>query len=360
MEAVMMGRIRGRHVALAILLSAQAVGTPAEDATALQTVTVARERVMREASFDGVLEAVNQSTVAAQTSGRVEEIFFDVGDYVEQGQVIVRFRATEQQARQSSAEAAVSEARARLAEAELNYNRTKEIFDRGLVAKSALDSAAANLKSAQARVAAAQAGVKEAREGTTYTEVQAPYSGFVVQRHIEVGETATIGAPLMTGLSLEQLRTEVEVPQTYISSLREHRRARIVLPDGKSLDATDMRLPPNADPSTHTFRVLVTLPPGDHGVFPGTLVKVTFASGEEERVMVPASAVVQRSEVTGVYVLDDEDRVSFRYVRVGTPAPDGQVPVLAGLTAGERVAVDPIAAGIRYKQQALAEPATAP
>jgi hypothetical protein len=47
-------------------------------------------------------------------------------------------------------------------------------------------------------------------------------------------------------------------------------------------------------------------------------------------------------------------------VRVGTPAPDGQVPVLAGLTAGERVAVDPIAAGIRYKQQALAEPATAP
>jgi RND family efflux transporter MFP subunit len=356
----MIGLHRGHRIALAFLLCAQALGATAQEDAALEGVTATRERVMREASFDGVLEAVNQSTVAAQTSGRVEEISFDVGDYVQQDQVILRLSATEQQARLSSAQAAVTEARARFAEAELNYRRTKEIFDRALVARSALDAAAANLESARARVAAAEAGVKEAREGTTYTEVRAPYSGYVVQRHIEIGETATVGAPLMTGLSLEHLRAEVEVPQTYIAALREHRRARIVLPDGKALDATDMRLPPNADPATHTFRVLVTLPAGDHGVFPGTLVKVTFASGEEERVLVPAAAVVQRSEVTGVYVLDDQDRVSFRYVRVGTTTADGQVPILAGLAAGERVAVDPIAAGIRYKQQTLPAPASAP
>lgn len=356
----MMGSLRGRRIALAMLLSAQAIGATAQEATALEAVAATRERVTREVSFDGVLEAVNQSTVAAQTSGRVEEIAFDVGDFVQQGQVILRLSATEQQARLSSAQAAVNEARARYAEAELNYKRTKEIFDRALVARSALDTAAANLESARARVAAAEAGVKEAREGTTYTEVRAPYSGYVVQRHIEIGETATIGAPLMTGLSLEQLRAEVEVPQTYISALREHRRARIVLPDGKALEATDMRLPPNADPATHTFRVLVTLPAGEHGVFPGSLVKVTFASGEEERVLVPASAVVQRSEVTGIYVLDEQDRVSFRYLRIGTPTPEARIPVLAGLAAGERVAVDPIAAGIRYKQQALPETAPAP
>lgn len=356
----MTGSLPGRRIALALLLAAQAPGADAQEATALASVAATREQVMREVSFDGVLEAINQSTVAAQTSGRVEEIAFDVGDYVEQGEVILRLSATEQQARLSAAQAAVTEARARYAEAELNHKRTKEIFDRALVAKSALDAAAANLESARARVAAAEAGAREAREGTTYTEVRAPYSGYVVRRHIEIGEIATVGAPLMTGLSLEHLRAEVEVPQTYISALREHRRARIVLPDGQALDAADLRLPPNADPATHTFRVLVTLPAGDHGVFPGTLVKVTFASGEEERVLVPAAAVVQRSEVTGVYVLDDQARVSFRYVRVGTPMPDAQIPVLAGLSAGERVAVDPIAAGIRYKQQALPEPAQAP
>ncbi len=356
----MTGSLPGRRIALALLLTAQAPGAAAQEATALESVAATREQVMREVSLDGVLEAVNQSTVAAQTSGRVEEISFDVGDYVERGEVILRLSATEQQARLSGAQAAVTEARARYAEAELDYRRTREIFDRALVARSALDAAAANLESARARVAAAEAGAKEAREGTTYTEVRAPYSGYVVQRHIEIGETATVGAPLMTGLSLEHLRAEVEVPQTYISALREHRRARIVLPEGKGLDAADLRLPPNADPATHTFRVLVTLPAGDHGVFPGTLVKVTFASGEEERVLVPGSAVVRRSEVTGVYVLDEQARVSFRYVRVGTPTPDARIPVLAGLAAGERVAVDPIAAGIRYKQQTLPEPARAP
>lgn len=356
----MTGPLRGRHIVLAILLCAPGPGATAQEAAALESVAATRERVVREVSFDGVLGAVNQSTVAAQTSGRVEEIAFDVGDHVQQGQVIVRLSDTEQRARLSSAQAAVTEARARLAEAELNHGRTREIFDRGLVARSALDAAAANLESAQARVAAAEAGVKEAREGTTYTEVRAPYSGYVVQRHIEIGETATVGAPLMTGLSLEHLRAEVEVPQSYISALREHRRARIVLPGGKALEATDMRLPPNADPATHTFRVLVTLPAGDHGVFPGTLVKVAFASGEEERVLVPASVVVQRSEVTGVYVFDEQDRVSFRYVRIGTPTADARIPVLAGIAAGERVAVDPIAAGIRYKQQAMPETAPAP
>ncbi len=322
-------------------------------ASTLQTASVQLERVAREAAFDGVLEAVHQSTVAAQTSARVEEIFFDVGDYVEQGKTIIRFTSTEQQARLSSAEAGLAEAKARLAEAELNYNRTKDLLERKLVAQVAFDSAAANLKSARARVEAAQAAIRETREGTEYTVIRAPYSGLVVKRHIEVGETATVGQPLMTGLSLELLRAVVEIPQAYIAPLREHKKARVILPDGKSLDASALRIPPNADPATHTFRVQVTLPEGEHGVFPGTLVKVAFASGEQEHMFLPAGAVVQRSEVTGVYVVGNDGRVSFRYVRVGTPTADGRVPILAGLTAGEKVANDPIAAGVEYKKQAL-------
>jgi len=349
----------GRH-ALAILLCAQTLAVAAQEVTTLEGVAAMHEKVVREVSLDGVLEAVNQSTVAAQTGGRVEEISFDVGDYVRQGQVILRLSATEQQARLSSAQAVVTEARARFAEAELNFQRTKEVFERALIAKSALDAAAAGLKSAQARVVAAEAGVKEAREGTRYTEVRAPYSGYVVRRHIEIGETATLGAPLMTGLSLDQLRAKVEIPQSYIAALREHRQARIVLPDGRALAAANIRFPPNADPATHTFRVLVALPAGDHGVFPGTLIKVIFAAGEDDRVLVPAAAVVQRSEVNGLYVLEDGARVSFRYVRIGTPTPDARVPVLAGLAAGERVAVDPIAAAIRYKRQTLPGVAKSP
>ena len=336
------------------MLAAVLVGLcGAADGNTLASVTVQPASVSRETAFDGVIEAVNQSTVAAQTSGRVVELPFDVGDYVEKGAVIVRFTEAEQRARVKALEAAEAEAKARLGEAQLAYDRTKEVYAKKLIAKAALDNAAADLDAARARAEAARAGLTEARESLAYTTIRAPYAGIVVARHVQLGETVTPGTPIMTGLSLEHLRAVVEIPQQHIGPLRKHRKARVILPDGRSVEPIELRIPPSADPATHTFRVLVTLPTGAHDVYPGTLVKVAFVSGEEERLLIPANAVVRRGEVTGAYVLDDKGRVSLRYLRLGTPAADGRVPVLAGLVAGERVATDPIAAGIAYKSQAL-------
>ncbi len=331
-------------------------GEPAEhpttQATGLQTIVVVPARVPSETSFDGIIEAVNQATVAAQTSGRVLELPYDVGDYVERGSVIVRLRDTEQRARADSASAALADARARLAEAQLAHDRIKDVFEKNMVAKATYDKALADVQSARARVEAAASAAKESREGLDYTTIRAPYSGIVVARHIEVGEIAAVGKPLMTGLSLEELRAVVDIPQEHIGPLRKHRSARIVLPSGESLAAEQVRVPPAADPNTQSFRVQVTLPKGDHGVFPGTLVKVAFATGEDSQLLAPAAAVVHRGEITGVYVENEQGLVSFRYVRTGTPTADGRVPVVAGLTAGEKIALDPIAAGIVYKRQA--------
>ena len=318
---------------------------------ALASVVVESAMVPAETAFDGVIEAINQSTVAAQTSGRVVELPYDVGDYVEKDAVVVRFTGTEQRARAGGAEAALSEANARLKEAELAHQRTTEIYARKLVAKAQLDQSLANLDSAKARAQAARAAVEEAREGLGYTVIRAPYAGIVVERHVQVGETVAPGTPLMTGLSLEHLRVAVDIPQQRIGPLRRHREARVILPDGASVDAEELRIPPGADPATHAFRVLVTLPPGEHRVHPGTLVKVAFVSGEAERLLVPASALVRRGEVTAVHVVAPDGRVALRYVRIGNPAPDGRIPVLSGLASGERVALDPVAAAAAYRAQ---------
>jgi RND family efflux transporter MFP subunit len=326
--------------------------SPSPVVSGLQIMAVALASVERETAFDGIIEAVNQATVAAQTSGRVLELPFDVGDYVERGSVIVRLRDTEQRARADNAGAALIDARARLAEAQLAHDRIKDVFDRGMVAKAAYDKALADLKSAQARVDAAASAAQEAGEGLEYTTIRAPYSGIVVARLIEVGEIAAVGKPLMRGLSLEELRAVVDIPQEHIGPLRKHRRARIILPNGESLIAEQLRLSPAADPATQSFRVHVTLPKGEHGVFPGTLVKVAFVTGEEQQLLAPAAAIVRRGEITGVYIEDERGRVSFRYVRTGTPSADGQIPIFAGLAAGEKIAIDPIAAGIVCKRQA--------
>lgn len=322
----------------------------------LQTWTAAEARTEREIRFDGVIEAVNQATVAAQTGGRVVELPYDVGDYVKQGEVIVRITGGEQKAQAAAAAAAVSEGEARFAEAKLRNDRITDLFARGAVARAAVDQARADLDSARARAAAARNELKQAQEHAGYTVVRAPYSGIVVKRHVEVGETVTVGRPLMTGLSLEHLRAVTDVPQEHIGPLRQNRQARVIFPDGQSAGATAIQIPPGADPETHTFHVRVSLPQGDYHVFPGTLVKVAFVSGTEERLLLPPTALLTRGELTGVYVVDADQHVALRYVRFGTPAADGRVPVLAGLAAGERVALDPVAAGLAAQAEAGAAP----
>jgi len=350
---------RGRAAAL---LAAAALGAacsgggdaaspPPGPGAALATVTVEPSRVARETTFDAAIEALNQSTVAAQTTGRVVELPYDVGDYVEKGAVIVRFTAAEQRARQQALEAASGEAQARLSEAELAFDRARDVYAKRLIARAQFDKAQADFDAAKARAETARAQLAEAREGLGYPTIVAPYAGIVVARHVQLGETVAPGRPIMTGLSLEHLRAVAEIPQQHIGPLRRHRKARVILPDGSSVDAATLRIPPSADPATHSFRVIVELPTGDRGVYPGTLVKVAFVSGEDERLLLPAGAVVRRGELTGAYVVDAGGRIGLRYLRLGSPAADGRVPVLAGLASGDKVATDPIAAGIAYKKQ---------
>jgi RND family efflux transporter MFP subunit len=314
----------------------------------LAAAVLAAELVPDEVRLDATLEAVHQATVAAQTNARVEALLFDVGDYVERDAVIVRFRATEQQARAASAQAAVREAEARLTDARAEFERVRGLVGQDVLPRSALDRATATLKSTQAQVESAREAAKAAGEQADYAVVRAPYSGIVVARHIEVGETATVGKPLMTGLSLEHLRAVVDVPQSAIAAVHARRQARVILPDGSSVDASELRIPPSADAQTHTFRVLVNLPEGRHGdpqsLFPGTLVKVAFLRDERRALLLPPEAVVRRSELAAVYVLDAQGWPLLRYVRLGTPQADGRVPVIAGLDEGERVALDPVAA----------------
>ncbi|MDP5070124.1 MAG: efflux RND transporter periplasmic adaptor subunit, partial [Congregibacter sp.] len=297
------------------------------------------------------IEAVNEATLSAQTTGRVLEVNFDVGDYVQRGAIILRLSDQEQTSRVQAAEGALAEAMAGLSEARLVDQRNQDLIERKLIARAEIDRTTAALLASTARVDSATAALSEARENLSYTVVTAPYAGTVVKRFVQPGESVSPGTPLMTGLSLEQLRVVVNLPQQQINALRAYQRARVLLPADRSVAATSLRIPPQASSDTHTFRVLVSMPEADYGVFPGSLVKVAFVVGEENRLLAPASAIVQRSEVTGAYVLDEEGYVGFRYVRLGPKTPAGSYIVMAGLVAGDQVALDPIKAGIAYKRQ---------
>ncbi|ADC71020.1 efflux transporter, RND family, MFP subunit [Thioalkalivibrio sp. K90mix] len=315
-----------------------------------ETATAERQTLAQERILDGRVEAVQRSTISAQTSGRIREIYVDVDDFVEADELLLRVSDSEQQARVSQAEGDLAEARARFNEARSEFNRIQDVFDRGVVSRSEFERAEAELQSARARLRSAEGRVEEAREQLGYTEVFAPYSGIVTERHVEVGESVSPGSPLLSGISLDRLRVEVDVPQRLIHAVRERREAEVLLNDDRRLAAESLTIFPYADPASSTFRIRVNLPEQeDLGLFPGMFVKTAFFLNEVERLTVPREAVVYRSEVTAVYVIDDEDRVRFRQVRVGRTY-DGYIEILGGLGEGERVALDPVHAAIYLKE----------
>lgn len=115
--------------------------------------------------------------------------------------------------------------------------------------------------------------------------------------------------------------------------------------------AEEITIFPYADESSNTFRVRLDLPETEGGFFPGMYVKTGFIIGMEKLLLVPGSAVVNRSEVTGVYVIDEQTgKVSLRYIRTGRLFPDGNVSILSGLNPGETIALDPVEAGVEAKR----------
>jgi len=304
--------------------------------------TIQRQPLEEHLQLDGIIEAVQQSTVSAQTSGRVTALPFDVDDSVPAGALIVQLDDSEQQARFSQARAGLAEAQAGLTDARQQFSRTQSLHERKLVANQALDQARNQLNAAQARLAQAQAALAAAQQQLDYTRITAPYGGILIERHVELGESVNPGQPLLTGLSLQHLRVVVDLPQQYAGLAREQRRALVALPDGRALETGEMTFYPYADPATHTFRLRMPLTEPDGQLYPGMLVKVSVPVETREALWIPADAILHRSELRAVFVLDDQDQPRLRQIRTGV-RNDDQVEVLAGLKAGERILARPLA-----------------
>lgn len=325
----------------------------ADKPPALETVPVTLGSTVVERIFDGTVEAIQQATVSAQTAGRIQEVNFDVDDFVEAGSTLIRFTDVEQQTGLQRAQAELTGARARAVEAGEEYARAENLKERGLGSQRDLDRALAARTSAAAAVSSAESAVVAARQQLDYTVIRAPYAGIVTRRHIEVGETVSRGQPLISGLSLEKLRVTVDLPQQVAIQVRREPQAT-VLTESERVKPETITIFPIADPITNTFRVRLEMPDGQFGLFPGMFVKAAFRIGEAERMLIPVSAVMQRSEVTAVYVSTNGD-VRLRQVRIGHNLGD-RVEVLAGLSEGEQVAVDPVQAGIYAKTSVPLQP----
>ena len=320
--------------------------------SAIATATVQSRPVGAQVEIDGVIEAVKQSTVSAQASGNIATMTVKAGDKVRAGQTLATIDDREAAAGMQRSQAQVNQADAELRNARANQERTKDLQAKGFVSHAALDTADVQYQSALAMREQAVAGARQSGISQGFTRITAPFDGWVLQTHAQAGDLAVPGKPLLTVYAHQPLRAVVQVPASRSLSAKTATQTMIKIDgdQGKTQWITPInRLAiPSADPVSQTTEWRLELPAKESAsLVPGQQVHVQFLQGQAmgvERLVIPQAATVRRGELTAVYI-ESGQGFSLRAVRLGSQQAGDMVEVLAGVAAGDKVALDPVRAG---------------
>lgn len=337
-----------RAVGAAVLAAVAACAAAAETPPPAPgpTLEVAMRDLPLTTAAEGVVEAVRQTTLGAQVAGRIVALDVKAGDTVRAGQVLARIDASTADQAVAASLSQVAEAEANLANARMRHERNVRLLAQKFVSQAAVDQSETEYKAAQAQLAAIKASAGQASAARGFNTIAAPYAGVVGATHVELGDMAQPGRALVTLFDPKELRVTATLPQTALAKVRLADPVTIEIAGrARPLTATRVTVIPVADARAHTTRVRLDLPASE-GLLPGQFARAHFRSGSVRALAVPATALLKRGEVTAVYVIDAGGRPVLRQVRVGEVLADDQVEILAGLASGERIAANPVQAGL--------------
>ncbi len=303
-------------------------------------------------SLDAVVEAVRQATLSTQVAGSIVGLQVKAGDRVRAGQELVRIDASAAQQQVVGSNAQLEAAQANLNVASKELERQKQLFQKQYISQGALDRAQAQWEAARAQVQAQQAQTRAAQTQTGFFSVRAPFDGVVSDVAVTLGDMAMPGKPMLTMHDPSALRVSAAVPQSMLQGVRSQLasvRYEIAGHSAQAMVAASAQLLPTVDPMTHTAQLRLALPAGTEGLVPGMFARVwvaampkssTSPSAKVSPIFLPSSAIVRRSEMTGVYVMDAQGKPRLRQVRLGR-VNGSTVEVLSGVSLGEQVVTDP-------------------
>jgi RND family efflux transporter MFP subunit len=316
---------------------------------------------VQRASLPDVIEAVGTvrsaqtSQISSQMMGTIVEIRAREGDRVHRGQVLAVIDHAQPQAAvdraiasEAAAQQEVAAAESDFGLAEATFQRYKTLYDRKSVSAQEFDEikaryqgAAAHRDLAHAAQAQAKAAVAEARTVLEYTQIRAPFDGIISDKKADTGVLASPGMPLFTIEDVRRYRLEASVNETDLRYIRGAQQAPVLIEavGDKPLRGTVSEILPAADPGSRSFLVKVDLP-SQPALRSGLFGRVSFSRGQRWAIVIPPKAVVQRGQLQGVYVVDQDKTAALRYLTLGAVSGD-QVEVLTGLQPGEQLISDP-------------------
>jgi RND family efflux transporter MFP subunit len=340
-----------------------------EVAQGLHVQKMQLQNVADELEAPGSVIAVSTAQVAARAIGTVLQVAVREGDTVKRGQVLAQLDERELVSRQSAAQAGAQGATAGVAQAtkalaaaqaqadvmKKTYDRYSYLKEQKSVSPQEFDEITAKQQAAQANLEQAMAGLRQAEAGASqaesearaaqdvasYARVVAPFDGRVIRRTVEPGSLVSPGIPLFIVGDTSRYQLEATLPAEALTIVKKNAIARVELDAlaDKSLTGKVAEIEAGADPASHTLKARIDLPK-EAGVQSGMFGRAFFPRGERRALMVPVTALVNRGQLRGIYVVDDGGLVHWRVVTLGKPLGN-QVEVLSGLTDGDAVVLNP-------------------
>lgn len=377
-------------ISVLLTISAIAIGLagcgkkeePAKTAPAaeIQNVTIAKVTKSSMEDFyeaTGTVKAAKTTDIAANMMGRIVALPVSEGDTVTRGQTLVEIDNRESQTQRQRAEAGLKEAQAALIEidksviaanagvksaeenkaiAEKTYARIKELYERRSASAQEFDVAQSRVRAAASEVERAKANVEtiiskkkqinakieQARaeiSGTkvfeSYSKIASPVSGVIVKKFAESGAIASPGMPLMTieDNSLYRLEAAVEESRSKLVRIGNRVQVKIDAIGASEFYGTVAEILPSADAASRSYTVKIDLP-SNPLLKTGLYGLARFPVSQKEVIAIPQNAIVQRGQLSGVYVVGSDGFASFRIVTIGKTS-DGLVEILSGLSEGD-------------------------
>ena len=322
-----MGRLRYLTLAGLVLTSlAHAASPPAQEAKPIPVIAseVRVDRFADRIEALGTLKANESVTITANVTETVSALFFDDGQRVDQGQVLVEMTSAEEHA-------LLEEARAREAEAERQFERVKSLVAQRSASESLLDERRRDLDTARALLVAIESRLADRL-------VKAPFAGVLGLRNISPGALVEPGDPITTLDDDSVMKLDFAVPSVLLPDLAPglgiEARARAY--GDRSFEGEIRSIDSRVDPVTRSVQVRALIPNPERRLRPGVLMQVELLRNPRDGLVVPESALLHQGRDHFVMVLAEGNTAERRQVRIGARRP-GEVEILEGLAAGEKV-----------------------
>lgn len=314
-----------------------------EASVSVKAITVEPKTIDAVVSAAGAVSSKNTSVLSSKIMGKVVALNVQEGDYVSQGKLLVNIESGEISAQAFQAQAAYNNTK-------LQYDRIKTLFDEKASTQMEMDQAILGLKTAEAAMNAAKAM-------ESYTKITAPISGQIVEKRINLGEMALPGQPILKIEDNRNLRIEVTVREQDLRYIQTGKPVIVqidALPS-KEIKARVAQVVPAADVRTHSFVVKIDVP-ADKSLITGMYGKALFSIGKREAILVPKTAIVDMSGITGVYIISAGGNAVFQMVQTGETQGDS-IEAVTGLKAGDKVVVSQHDARLDGRKVLLAQSA---